>query len=158
MMGRRDSAGFSLIEIMVALSVVTVGVLAIGKFSLSTLAGGQVSRERLTAVHLAEQIIEEWQKSDQLPALSGYCSNAGAAWNPQSPQPQSMASCTPNFGTKVPFTITVIESALKGPPPTGGTFMTYKGSSKNPMTRYVGVNWTHHGAHQVYLTHVSRWP
>ena len=165
--------GFTLIEILVALTIVSVGVLALGSFSISTLGNGQTSRERLTAVHFAEQFIEEWQQTDTLPTLdTSYCKTA-VSWtvstaNTALPCPvsgtttTSVATCTPLFGSQLSYTISATESRVCGPPKDGGSkFKFYSASlpSSNPKTKLVKVSWTRKGkTMSVFLTHLSRVP
>jgi len=175
---RDTSSGFTLIEIMVALVIVSVGVLALGSFGISTLTSGQVSRDRLTAVHLAEQVIEEWQSTDTLPTLdTGYCQTA-TAWasstaNTVAPCPTtdtvttSTADCTPLTGEKITYSITTSESRVCGPQAAGGTAFAFYGTTSvmgstianatPPRTKVVTISWTQKGvARSVYLTHLSR--
>ena len=164
--------GFTLIEILVALVIISVGVLSLGSFSISTLSSGQVSRERLTAIHLAEQILEEWQKSGALPTLdsTNYC-QAPAPWTATTlptvaPCPTtktmtvSTSTCTPLAGVKANYTIVVKESPLCGPSNIAGApFVFYNGSTAvpNPKTKIITVNWTHSGkSRSVFLTHISQ--
>jgi len=173
----RDS-GFTLMEIMVALVVISVGVLAIGSFGISSITSGQTSRERLTAVHLAEQVIEVWQSSDVLPTLTtDYCQTA-TAWTTTTastvaPCPTtdtittSTATCAPLSGEKIAYTITAKQSRVCGPPAAGGNAMAFFGTTSAmgatianaapPKTKVVTVSWTRKGvSHSVYLTHLSR--
>jgi len=164
--------GFTLIEILVALVIISVGVLSLGSFSISTLSSGQVSRERLTAVHLAEQILEEWQKTGVLPTLdsSNYCQGI-APWIVTTPKTVapcpttktmtvSTASCTPLFGVKANYTIVVKESPLCGPSSIANDpFVFYNGSAlvPNPKTKVIIINWSHRGKpRSVFLTHISQ--
>jgi len=173
-----SSSGFTLIEIMVALVIVSVGVLALGSFGISSMSSGQVSRDRLTAVHLAEQVIEEWQSTDILPVLdTNYCQTA-SAWvastaNTVAPCPTtdtvttSTANCTPLSGEKITYSITTSESRVCGPQAAGGAAFGFYNTASvmgstisnvtNPRTKVVTVNWTQKGvARSVYLTHLSR--
>ncbi len=164
--------GFTLIEILVALTIVSVGVLALGSFSISSLGSGQTSRERLTAVHFAEQFIEEWQQTDTLPTLdASYCKTA-VSWtvstaNTASPCPvsgtatTSVATCTPLFGSQLSYVISATESQVCGPPTGGGnTFNFYSAATPpNPKTKLVNVSWTRKGkTRSVFLTHLSKVP
>jgi len=163
--------GFTLIEILVALVIVSVGVLALGSFSISTLGSGQVSRERLTAVHLAEQLLEEWQKTDVLPTLdTNYCASL-ATWVqstgdtslPCPPIPgviiKSEATCVPLFGAKLSYTISTTESPVCGPPKTGGNAFAIFSAATPPKTKLVKVSWTRRGkTRSVFLSHVSKVP
>jgi len=164
--------GFTLIEILVALTIVSVGVLALGSFSISMLGSGQISRERLTAVHLAEQLLEEWQQTDALPTLdSNYC-KAAVNWtvstaNSVAPCPTSgttmtsVAVCAPLFGAQLSYTVSATESRVCGPPKTGGsTFSFYSAATApNPKTKLVNVSWTRKGkTMSVFLTNLSKVP
>jgi prepilin-type N-terminal cleavage/methylation domain-containing protein len=169
----KHTKGFTLIEILVALTIVSVGVLALGSFSISTLGSGQTSRERLTAVHLAEQFIEEWQQTDILPTLdANYCKTT-VAWTVSTaktalPCPvsgtttTSVATCTPLFGTKLSYTISATESRVCGPPSNGGNaFKFYSATppNSNPKTKLVNVSWTRKGkTRAVFLTNLSKVP
>jgi len=165
--------GFTLIEILITLVILSVGVMALGSFSLTTLSSGQTSRERLTAVHLAEQILEEWQQSGTLPVLSAtnYCQTA-VSWVSPNPLPNttapcpttgtvnvSTASCIPLFGMKKNYTIEAKESPLCGPSASGsGSFVFYTSTPPaiSPKTKVVTVTWTSKGkVKSVYLTHLS---
>jgi len=160
--------GFTLIEILVALTIISVGVLAIGSFSIATLKSGQTSRERLTAVHFAEQFLEEWQKTDKLPTLDkkNYC-NPASPWTkstvtsptcPTSTTTSIASSCIPLFGSKLSYKIIAKESQVCGPPKTGGNIFTAFSGAPSPKTKFVEVNWSHKGNHKVVLTHVSKIP
>lgn len=172
------SSGFTLMEIMVTLVVTSIGVLAIGGFGISSMSSGQVSRDRLTAVHLAEQIIEAWQTTDALPTLTtDYCQTA-AAWTTSqvassAPCPTtdvvttSTATCVSLSGEKIPYSISAQESRVCGPPAGGGTAYAFFGTASAmgsvianaapPKTKVVTVSWTRKGVDRsVYLTHLSR--
>ena len=162
--------GFTLIEILVALTIVSVGVLAIGRFSLSVMDNGQVSRERLTALHFAEQFLEEWQKTDSVPTLdTNYCKTS-VTWTSSTtptvaPCPTTatttsfVATCVPLFGSKLSYTISAKESPVCGPPKTNGpSFVFYSAvTAPNPKIKLVKVSWTRRGkTRSVFLTHVSK--
>jgi len=170
--------GFTLIEILVALVIVSVGVLALGSFGVSSMSSGQTSRERLTAVHMAEQIIEAWQSTDSLPILgTDYCQTA-TAWSTSTatsvaPCPTtdtittSTATCAPTSGAKISYSITAKEARVCGAPAAGGNAMAFFGTTSvmgstisnanPPKTKVVTVSWTRRGVtRSVYLTHLSR--
>jgi len=164
--------GFTLIEVLVALTIVSVGVLAIGSFTISTLGSGQTSRERLTAVHFAEQVMEEWQQSGGLPMMdTNYC-QTNAAWvktTSSTPPPcptsgvstTSVASCIPLTGTKLAYDISAIETPLCGPPKMGGSAFDFYSAASPPFpeTKLVRVSWTRKGkTRSVFLTHVTKVP
>ncbi len=173
-----SGAGFTLIEILVSLTIVSIAVLALGSFGISTMTSGQISRDRLTAVHLAEQVVEAWQSTDALPALdTGYCQTA-SAWTTATastvaPCPTtgtvttSTATCSPLTGEKISYSISSTESQVCGPLPAGGAAFAFFGTSSvmgatisnanPPRTKVVTVSWTRKGTtRSVYLTHLSR--
>lgn len=175
---RAEETGFTLIEILIALVIVSVGILALGNFGVASMSSGQTSRERLTAVHLAEQIIESWQSTDVLPTLdTTYCQSA-SAWSSSTatsvaPCPTtdtittSTASCSPLSGAKISYAITTKESRVCGAPAAGGNAMAFFGTTSAmgstiananpPKTKVVTVSWTRRGVtRSVYLTHLSR--
>jgi len=162
-MEKQQERGFSLIEVLITLVVVSVGVLALGNFTVSIMANGQLSRERLTAVHLAEQVLEHWQHhaADYAPVITAStCALSDAGGTPSYPV---TTACTPSSGVGISYTIMVNETQAAGPlsPPTGSlttlaTF-TQQGYANMPKTKLVTVSWTHKGtSHSIYLTHLSQ--
>ncbi len=156
--------GFTLIEIMVTLVIVSIGLLATGSFTLSAMDGGEVSRERLTAVHLTEQVIEDWQHdaNDQPQAIA--CASGNVT-----PAVGSTVSCTPVSGVAIPYGITLTVSQATAPLPPGAPGnsgasiafgpLTWQGTAtpSNPVNvKVVNVTWTHKGkSHAVFLTHIT---
>ena len=55
----RESAGFTLIEVMVTLVILSVAILALAKLQISAIRGNILSQNMTTAVALAEKKIEE---------------------------------------------------------------------------------------------------
>ncbi len=160
----RSQRGFTLIEIMVVLLVTAVALLALGSFSLSVMDSGTQSRERLTAVHLAEQVIEEWQHdaNDYYPAIASDCTmSAGSA--ALTIGTTKTYTCTPVAGTQNLFTIAADVSAANAPLPDGlgniaSTAMSGTVTYINtPTVKLVTVSWPHKGATKsIYLTHLTR--
>ena len=160
---KSSSAGFSLIEIMVALVIVSVAILSLGSFAISIIDNGQQSRERLSAVHLAEQVLEFWQKdaNDYVPliAASG-CVLTTATSAPTYP---ASATCTPASGETVAYTVAASVVQASGPLPSNlATFQPFQPDALSvtplltPMLKLVDVSWQHKGtAHSVYLTHIT---
>jgi len=163
----RRERGFTLIEVLIALVVVTVGVLALSKFTVSIMGSGQVSRERLTAVHLAEQVLEHWQHdaSDYAPVIAtADCAPGDAVGAPSYPV---TTTCTSGSGVGISYTVTVNESVAIGPMSPGEvpilpnrlttlTPFKQKGYVNTPKTKVVTVSWSHKGAtRSIYLTHLS---
>jgi len=159
-MNRRQNAqGFSLIEILVTLVIVSVAVLSLGSFTITMVGSGQVSRQRLAAVHLAEQVLEYWQHdaNDYAPTISGAdCSLSASTTAPGYPV---SVTCTPSSGSGGPFTITSTRTQATGPLPANLTAFqnfTKQGYSNTPQTKVVTISWTHRSkTHSIYLTHLS---
>jgi len=151
--------GFTLIEILVTLVIVSVAVLSLGSFTISMVASGQVSRERLTAVHIAEQVLEFWQHdtSDYAPTIATTdCSLSASTAAPTYPL---TVTCTPSTGSGGPYTIVSDQVQASGPlpgtPPATGLF-TSQGYNNTPYTKVVTITWSHRGkSHTIYLTHLS---
>jgi len=157
--------GFSLIEILIVLLLTAIALLALGTFSLSVMDSGTVSRERLTAVHLAEQVIEEWQRngSDELPTIGADCSmdasTSSLAVVKGSPETQTCASTSGN--ATVNFTVVASVSDANAPLPSDlSNFQPMSGTTAfpiTPMVKLVTVSWIHKGkSKSIYLTHLTR--
>ena len=158
----RAQRGFTLIEILIVLMLTAIALLALGTFSLSVMDSGTESRERLTAVHLAEQVIEEWQHSsnDYLPSIASDCTMAAGTSAPSYPV---TATCTPAVGVKVSFTVIASVAAANAPLPDGAgniAFSPLVGTTSfpnTPVVKLVTVNWSHKGqSESIYLTHLTR--
>ena len=52
-------AGFTLIEVMIALVILSIGILALVKLQISAIQGNTLSQNMTTAVSLAEQRVEQ---------------------------------------------------------------------------------------------------
>lgn len=153
------SKGFTLIEVLIALVIVSVAALALGSFGITTLGSGQVSRERLTAVHLAEQILEHWQNdtNDRAPTIDASCVQSDAMATPAYPV---TTVCTPTTGVGISYTIVVDQSVATGPLASDlnnmQAFSTPGGYSNSPNTKIVTVSWSNRGqTRSVFLTHMS---
>jgi len=162
--------GFTLIEILVALVIVSIGVLALGGVGVSIMGSGQISRERLTAVHLAEQVLEFWQSdaNDRPPDIAvGTCGLTTLGADPV--YPVSVA-CTPDAGIGISYTIVVSRAVAQAPLPTtpndsfglgniGAAAIRNLVGTITPMTKVVTVTWLNKGkSRSVYLTHMTRMP
>jgi len=151
--------GFTLIEILVTLVIVSVAVLSLGNFTVSMLGSAQVSRERLSAVHMAEQVLEYWQHdaSDYAPVISTTdCSMSAATSVPSYPV---SVICTSSSGSG---TVTIISDQAQAAGPLANNLsafqnFTKQGYNNTPQTKVVTVSWTHRGkTHSIYLTHLSQ--
>jgi len=73
---KKDSSekesGFTLIEVMVAMMIALIGMLALGSLTITSLDSNAVAHERTEAVNLGARIMEEWIASpvDALPTPS----------------------------------------------------------------------------------------
>ncbi|NWF38154.1 prepilin-type N-terminal cleavage/methylation domain-containing protein [Mariprofundus sp. NF] len=164
--------GFTLIEILVALVIVSVGVLALGGFGISIMGSGQVSRERLTAVHLAEQVLEFWQNdaNDRPPSIAvGTCGLTTLGADPAG-YPVTV-SCTPDAGIGISYTIVVNRSVAQAPLPSlpnnsfaginnnGAVGVRDMVGTITPWTKVVTVSWLNKGnSRSVFLTHMTKMP
>ncbi|NWF35995.1 prepilin-type N-terminal cleavage/methylation domain-containing protein [Mariprofundus sp. KV] len=164
--------GFTLIEILVALVIVSVGVLALGGFGVSIMGSGQVSRERLTAVHLAEQVLEFWQNdvNDRPPNINVATCGLTALGADPAGYPVTV-TCTPDAGIGISYTIAANRSVAQAPLPSApnnsfGIANTNAGSSVRnmvgtitPWTKVVTVTWSNKGnSRSVFLTHMTKMP
>jgi len=156
--------GFTLIEILITLFIVTVGILALSRFTVAIMGSGQVASERMTAVHLAEQVLEFWQHDagDLPPMITldklGQCvfSQGGSA--------PSTTVCKSPMGVKTDYSIHVNEAKATGPLPLPASQTAMADFTKQPpryrntpKTKLVRVSWTQKGvSHQIFLTHMSR--
>jgi len=171
--------GFSLIETLVTLVILVVGILALETFYISVVDRQQTARERLIAVHLAEEVIEFWQKdaSDRVPNIDGSCfltTRAAAAAYPVS------VTCTPP-ALPIAYTIWSNTTQAQAPLPTspnqGGTPLVAPNpgnftirnmqpviintpathNSVTPMLKVVRISWFHKGKAlpPIVLTHIS---
>jgi len=172
--------GFTLIEAMVTLIILSVGLLALEKFYISVIDSQQVAQERLMATHLAEQMMEYWQHdaNDYVPNISSGCALSDRTSAPAYPV---SVTCTHSL-LSVTYTIWSNTSQAQAPLPTnpnnggaplvaanGGAF-SIRGmqavvvdtptthNSVTPMLKVVKVSWSHKGNAQVpvVLTHISR--
>ncbi len=162
---QHQSSGFTLIEIMVALMVAAIGLLALGKFSLGVMDAESSSVERLTAVHLAEQVIEAWQQdsNDYFPNIAADCSISTGTTAMTAGSPPSSSPCTLTAGKKIKFEITATVAAVQAPLPDGagnvafGTLSSTTTHPNTPVVKKVQVSWIQKGQNpSIYLTHLTR--
>ncbi|MDX8391297.1 MAG: type II secretion system protein [Mariprofundaceae bacterium] len=169
----RAQGGFTLIEILIVLLMTAVALMALGAFSIAMMDSGTKSRERLLAVHLAEQVIEQWQvdKANDFPPVVGSSCDVSAGSSSTLPAPQA---CTP--GAQTLFTVTMARSRAQAPLPTNPNNAQSGASNDNsgsedirdmintdtggdplPYVKVVTVSWTHKGdSFSIYLTHLTR--
>lgn len=170
--------GFTLIEVMVTLVILAVGMLALETLYISVIDSQHVAQERLVAVNLAEQVLEDWQYNakDYVPKISSTCILSTRTSKPAYPL---SVSCTPST-LAVKYAIQASTSPAEAPLPTSpndGSFPLVSpnpgsfsiramkpvrtpagASSVTPMLKVVKVSWTHKGRPEkpIVLTHISR--
>jgi len=178
---RHDMKGFTLIEAMVSMVILSVGLLALGTLYVNVMDKQQIAQERLMAVHLAEQVMEYWQHdaTDYVPNIDSTCRLTPGS----SSTPGTISPCTTPTPFQVTYTISASISQAQAPlptnpnnggsplvspnpPPNPGDFLIRNmqkvtgpaGTSGVPMLKVVKVSWTHKGKTQtpVVLTHISR--
>jgi len=153
-------SGFTLVEILVALVIVSVALLSIGSFTISIVSSDQVSRERATAVSLAEQVLEYWQhdSNDYAPTIA--TADCGLTSTKAAPAYPVNVTCVPASGMNTPYTIITDQQQAVGPLPTNLSAFknfTKQGYNITPKTKAVTVSWTSRGKiHMVYLTNLSK--
>lgn len=166
-----NSKGFSLIEVMVTMLIVSVGMLALGSFYLSAIQSEGRAQERVVATHFAEQILEDWQINNAVPTPD--CKVAGVAASVLTPG-ATKSACIPNTGIPVPFDILIKVSNALAPIPNGhllhssgvgapkmGNMLTVPANpaSTKVKVRTVKVSWTvSNVTRDVVLTHITRKP
>ena len=167
-----NNRGFSLIEVMVTLVIVSVGMLALGSFYVTSVTTEGASQQRLAAIHMAEKIIEDWQNTNIAPTPD--CKVGGVAAGTLA-LGTATTSCVPNDGIPVFFNILIEETDAKAPIPNGhllstagaggapmlGSLLTdpTDNSSNHVKVRKVRVSWTVKGqTRKVLLTHITRKP
>ncbi len=146
-----------MVEVMVAVTIVTVGVLALQAFYTGILRSEQLSQDRIIAVHMAEQIIEEWQQSNILPKVN--CTT-----NPKTPLTLATATlCTPSNSTGTVFSITPTSVTAQAPfakaagQVVWGNMVAMAGIT--PKIRTVTVSWDYKGQPKsIMLTHLTPAP
>ncbi|MDQ6990528.1 MAG: type II secretion system protein [Mariprofundaceae bacterium] len=178
--------GFTLVEILVALVIVSVGMLALGSFYTSMISQEGIAQERIIAVHMAEQLIEDWQNTNTPPTPNCIINGVAAGVLPINILPTtnpmiSISNCRVNNGISVAFTIILTETPAKAPLPvshpnnpslnvTDSTgvgmypLLTLSDASGNVIAgspqvkvRSVKVSWIHSKIQSVYLTHITRY-
>lgn len=76
----QSNEGFTLIEVLVALSIFAVGLLALAGMQVTAMQGGTTSQRITAAVALADGIVENIQARDASDAMFDSNVSAGTAW------------------------------------------------------------------------------
>jgi len=176
--------GFTLVEILVTLVIVSVGMLALGAFYTSMISQESIAQERISAVHMAEQLIEDWEANDSLATPTTPtpdCLVAGAAVTLVVGTATQNCVAPITKGIPIAYTILLNETAAQAPLPVthpnnpsvvvadaSGLGMypmltlsdanqNIIGGSPQVMVRSVQVSWTHGKQLSVHLTHITRY-
>ncbi|MDQ6952499.1 MAG: type II secretion system protein [Mariprofundaceae bacterium] len=179
-MYNKKTFGFTLIEILVTLVIVSVGMLALGTFFASSIRTEGIAQERIAAVHMAEQLIESWQNTNTPPTPD--CSVAGVQAGILVVG-TTLANCRANNGVPVVFSLLLSQTpataplASSHPSYAGGVavvgsttvkvgtmlqgldiYGTVINGSLAVDVRTASVSWQHSGkSYNVYLTHITRY-
>jgi prepilin-type N-terminal cleavage/methylation domain-containing protein len=165
--------GFTLIETMVTLLIVSVGMLALGAFYMALIGSESDAQKRLAAVHMAEQLIEDWQKNDNPP--TPVC-NLLTAGNPLAGQLVigTPISCKTTAGPDFIFDVLINEQSAQAPVPSNhpnnpnasgpnntvmGVLLTNptNAASTPVKVRSVKISWKHKGQSKfVILTSIRK--
>jgi len=172
--------GFTLVEILVTLVIVSVGMLALGSFYTSMISQESIAQERISAVHMAEQLIEAWQANNTTPRPD--CSVGGVA-SPALVVGTATQNCVAPIAKGIPISYTILlnETAAQAPLPVThpnnpsttvidssgvGVYSMLTltdvnnnviGGSPQVKVRSVQVSWTHEVLRTVQLTHITRY-
>jgi len=172
LISRYSNQGFTLIEVLVTLVIVSVGMLALGSFYVTSINSEGVAQERIAAIHLAEQLVEDWQKTDVRPTPD--CTLPGGSAAGQLALGTKMLQCKANNGLSWTFDILIDENQAMAPippdhvnnPAAGGAAATANqtilgglvDTAGNPVNvRFVKILWKHKGAERfVFLTNMRQ--
>jgi len=151
--GMKYERGFTLIESMIALMVISIGLLAIGSFTISVMSADALARERIMATHIAEQVLEEWAQTG---ALATFGITTPATPVSIADTDTQTATYTPTAVVSVAYTISATANAMIAPLPDGAgnvadSMLT---GTPTPIEKEVTVSWTHKGkAYSISLSH-----
>ncbi|MDQ6961195.1 MAG: type II secretion system protein [Mariprofundaceae bacterium] len=59
--------GFTLIEAIMAMAIISIAMLGLGSFTISIMEKDKLAHDRNQAVQIASQVLEEWSGGTQLP-------------------------------------------------------------------------------------------
>jgi len=167
---KKTQSGFTLVEAMLAMVIVSIGALALQSFYTAVIRSQQLSQERLIAVHMAEQIIEGWQQSNTDLPPTVDCTEG----SPTTLTLDTAVTCTPTGGNSKPFSITAKRTIAMAPMPNnpgaptwrtmpgaidiyGNPSLDANGTPIEPMVRTITINWDYKGETKtVMLTHLTR--
>jgi len=170
MPNRQRQSGFTLVEAMLAMVIVSTGALALQSFYTAIIRSEQLSQERLVAVHMAEQIIEGWQQLNSDLPPSATCTTGAVTLTLGTP-----TDCTPTGSNTTVFSITATSTVAQAPMATtgvptwgnmpdatdinGAPVLDANNTPITPKIRTVTINWNYKGEiKSVMLTHLTEAP
>lgn len=142
--------GFSLLEAMVALVVLSVGMLGIAALHGQSLAASRTAQLRTQAVNLAGDMADRIRVN-----RLGAAAYAGAAENNQCDPQSGGVDCTP--AQMAAHDLFVWQAQLARLLPNGAGSVDYDGSA-DPPTYTIGVSWTEPGEGTLTYSLVVRVP
>lgn len=116
MMKAQRQGGFTLIETLVAMLIISFSLLALGAFTIAVLSSDSVAIQRNVATHIAEEYMEDWAATDTAPAnpttvkrnnvdYTVVPTASGYAWN-GSPESRAITVSWSNKGNGHEVTVT----------------------------------------------------
>jgi len=63
----RDNKGFTLIEVLVAMVIISISLLALGAFTIQVLSSDNVAFQRAVATNVASRQMENWASTNTAP-------------------------------------------------------------------------------------------
>ncbi len=144
----KREAGFTLIEGMIALIVISIGLLALGSFTISVLRADANARARILATHIAEQMLEEWAATSDLATYGLSAPSAGS----------SVTGTYTPADINVTYTLTAEASSMIAPIPDGAGSVNNQAltGTPTPIEKKVTIAWDNGGVtYSIYLTHAT---
>jgi type IV pilus assembly protein PilV len=140
--GRRSS-GFTLIEVLVSLVVLSIGLLGIGKLVLYSAHANDSAYLRGQATELAYEILDNMRANRQTAVVQGY--DVAIATVPGSPGSCVEAACT--AGTLAAYDVYTWKTRLAAALPAGQGSVATAGT---PTTATITVQWDDQAAQSIF--------
>ena len=164
--GMKSEQGFTLIEAMITLVIISVGLLALGSLTVSVMRSDANAKARTMATHLAEQMLEEWSATG---ALATFGVVMPATPTDVATMNTSAAALYTSTDINVTYTLTASVSRMVADIPGGTSNSTVppgpsgaatagmlNSDATTPVEKKVTVSWSNGGqTYTVYLTHAT---
>lgn len=135
---RQNAAGFSLVEVLIALIIMSVGMLGIAGLYVHSMQAGRTSLFRHQAVSLAGDIADRIRANPTAGAAYAAANGANNGCTPP-----ATAECTP--AEMAANDILVWKDQAGGTLPSGDVVVTFN-NAVTPNTYQIRVNWAEAGA------------